>query len=171
MEFIRHEKHKANYDPNTRHCIFGQDGDLIMLGLATHEPHCCLLREEVVFELERRRALETMAKLEHEKQVEEGNDDGTSVVASKKVGPPLLSPAIQSYIHNSNFELLHLSILRDYLALEFGTVEFQPSSQFQLEPTIDDFVFMTFFVGNDFLPHMPALDIGDEAFDLLFYAR
>lgn len=29
---------------------------------------------------------------------------------------------------------------------------------------------MTFFVGNDFLPHLPALDIGDEAFDLLFYA-
>jgi len=81
-----------------------------------------------------------------------------------------LSAAVQSYIHNANFELLHISVLREYLGLEFETTEFYPNSRYQLEPTIDDFVFMTFFVGNDFLPHMPALDIGDEAFDLLFYA-
>lgn len=162
MEFMRHQKHKPNYNPNTRHCIYGQDGDLIMLGLATHEPHCCLLREEVVFDLARRKALESLARLEHE-EVSLGLD------ASGKELPPL-STAIQSYIHSSRFELLHFSVLRDYLALEFETAEAYPSSQFKLEPTIDDFVFMTFFVGNDFLPHMPALDIGDEAFDLLFYA-
>lgn len=73
-------------------------------------------------------------------------------------------------VHNANFELLHMSVLREYLGLEFEVNEFYPGSRFELEPTIDDFVFMTFFVGNDFLPHMPALDIGDEAFDLLFYA-
>ena len=162
MEFMRHQKHKPEYNPNTRHCIYGQDGDLIMLGLATHEPHCCLLREEVVFDLARRKALESMAKLEHD----EVSDDLDSECNEK----PPLSAAIQSYIHSSRFELLHFSVLRDYLALEFDTVEAYPGSKFWLEPTIDDFVFMTFFVGNDFLPHMPALDIGDEAFDLLFYA-
>eukprot|EP00577_Skeletonema_sp_RCC1716_P004334 CAMPEP_0113422210 /NCGR_PEP_ID=MMETSP0013_2-20120614/28337_1 /TAXON_ID=2843 ORGANISM="Skeletonema costatum, Strain 1716" /NCGR_SAMPLE_ID=MMETSP0013_2 /ASSEMBLY_ACC=CAM_ASM_000158 /LENGTH=1367 /DNA_ID=CAMNT_0000309935 /DNA_START=266 /DNA_END=4369 /DNA_ORIENTATION=- /assembly_acc=CAM_ASM_000158 len=167
MDFIRHEKTKPGYDPNTRHCVFGQDGDLIMLGLATHEPHFCLLREEVVFDMARKKAVQALAKLENQKEL---NDDSqVETVPAASVQPPL-SAAIQSYIHNSNFELLHLSVLRDYLALEFETSEFYPSSKYKLEPTIDDFVFMTFLVGNDFLPHMPALDIGEEAFDLIFYA-
>ncbi|KAL7541188.1 hypothetical protein ACHAXR_012940 [Thalassiosira sp. AJA248-18] len=171
LEFIRHEKHKPNYDPNTSHCIFGQDGDLIMLGLAMHEPHMCLLREEVVFDPARRKAIETLAKLENEKLLlgerENGDDSGNDSSGNNQ---PPLSAAVQSYIHNANFELLHISVLREYLGLEFETSEFYPKSRYDLEATIDDFVFMTFFVGNDFLPHMPALDIGDEAFDLLFYA-
>mmetsp|Transcript_22888 Transcript_22888/g.54264 ORF Transcript_22888/g.54264 Transcript_22888/m.54264 type:complete len:1663 (-) Transcript_22888:85-5073(-) len=141
MQFIREQREDTeNYDPNLRHCIMGQDGDLIMLGLATHEPNLVLLRERVLFNMSKEKLMRAAA----------GN-------------------SLDGYIHNAHFEFLHLGVLRDYLAYEFETSNVLSTSPWDLEHTIDDFVFMTFFVGNDFLPHLPAIDIGDNAFDLLFH--
>lgn len=116
MDFIRHQKSVA--DPNTRHCIMGQDGDLIILGLAAHEPNLVLLRERVEF------------------------------------GADAVETGVFGYIHNPNFEFLHINILRDYLAFDMETSDVVSNSQFDLENTIDDFCFMTFLIGNDFLPHL-----------------
>ncbi|XP_053211883.1 5'-3' exoribonuclease 1-like [Panonychus citri] len=57
MDFIRAQRSQPDYDPNTRHCLYGLDADLIMLGMCSHEPYFALLREEVKFR--RRKEKET----------------------------------------------------------------------------------------------------------------
>ncbi|KAK2459914.1 hypothetical protein APHAL10511_008114 [Amanita phalloides] len=131
MEYIRLARAQPDYNPNVRHCLYGLDADLVMLGLLSHDPHFCLLREEVKF--------------------------GPS---TRKKG--------NTSLESITFYLLHLSLLREYLDLEFRDIESVLPFDYNLERIIDDFILLAVFVGNDFLPNLPDLHIHENGLERLF---
>lgn len=152
MEFIRSQRSSPHHDPNTRHVIYGLDADLIMLGIATHEPHFRVLREDVFFQQGNGRNCHTCGQPGH-------------IAADCKGKPKEKSSAMDKPIGEKPFIWLHVAALREYLAIEM-----HPPNQafaFDLERALDDWVFMCFFVGNDFLPHLPSLEIRDQGIDTL----
>lgn len=66
------------------------------------------------------------------------------------------------------FFLLHLSLMREYLELEFQALKESISFKFNIENIIDDWVLMGFLVGNDFIPNLPNLHIANGALPILY---
>ena len=157
MAHVRQQRGQPGYNPNLVHVLHGLDADLIMLALATHEAHFYILREEVLFG---RKSME---------DTEKGREESGFAMKQKLLDEAVGAVAME-LPENANKPLQRLSvpILREYLANEFASVMNPPfKGEVSFERIIDDFVFMCFFVGNDFLPHLPSLDIRDGALDYL----
>lgn len=155
MEFIRSQRSSPDHEPNTRHVIYGLDADLIMLGLATHEPHFRVLREDVFFQDAKAKTCRLCGQKGHEERTCRGEAKKKDGDFDEKDQPVTLKP----------FIWLHVAILREYLAVELEVPGLP--FRFDLERALDDWVFMCFFVGNDFLPHLPALEIRENGIDTL----
>lgn len=82
-------------------------------------------------------------------------------IGAKKVKPGDEKP---KPVEEKPFIFLDVSILREYLAVE---LDLRTNTPFDLERAIDDWIFLIFFVGNDFLPHLPSLEIREGAIDTL----
>lgn len=152
MDFIRSQRLQPNYNPNLHHVIHGLDADLIMLALATHEMHFTILREKVFF-----------GKQDKEREKSEAQ----KLFESQHMPYNVFQNPESDWVYNKPLEALHVFILRDYLENEFSVLKSTLPFQFDFERVIDDFIFLCFFVGNDFLPHLPSLDIRDGALDFL----
>ncbi|KAJ4518973.1 5'-3' exoribonuclease 2 [Exophiala dermatitidis] len=155
MQFIRSQRSDPEYDPNTRHVMYGLDADLIMLGIATHEPHFRVLREDVFTRDAKAKTCKLCGQQGHYAENCRGNAKVKAGEFDEKGTTEELKP----------FIWLHVPVLREYLAAEMF-VPGQPF-RFDLERALDDWVFMCFFVGNDFLPHLPSLDIHEDGIDKL----
>ena len=155
MQFIRSQRSSPEHDPNTRHVIYGLDADLIMLGLATHEPHFRVLREDVFFQESKARTCHICGQKGHIAEACTGQAAAKDGDFGEK----------DKALADKPFIWLHVSVLREYLEAELYVLQ-QPF-KFDLERALDDWVFMCFFVGNDFLPHLPSLDIRENGIDTL----
>lgn len=135
MDFIRERRASyPDYAPNELHSLYGLDADLIMLGLATHEPRFTIFREYVNTGPRTRRGR-----------------------GRKRFGKP-----------EEIFQLLDIPVLRQFIKDEFLDLRGKLTFAYDLERIIDDFILMLFLCGNDFLPHLPTLEIGEGALNYFF---
>jgi 5'-3' exoribonuclease 2 len=155
MQYIRSQRSDPAYDPNTRHVMYGLDADLIMLGIATHEPHYRVLREDVFLNDAKAKTCKLCGRPGHYAENCRGQAKEKAGAFDEKAKVETLKP----------FVWLNVPILREYLGAEM----FVPGQtfRFDLERALDDWVFMCFFVGNDFLPHLPSLEIREDGIDKL----
>lgn len=158
MDYIRRQRLDPSYDPCTKHVIYGLDADLIMLSMATHEPYFKVLREDVFAE-ERNRS-NNCRKCGKPGHWADSCTAGSNPSEKEEEQKPKEYKLIQK-----PFIFLDIPTLREYLEAEMKPSE--SSFKFNVDRAIDDWIFLCFFVGNDFLPHLPSLEIREGAIDIL----
>merc|ERR1719285_270812 len=133
MAFIRHLRHDPNYDPTTRHVMYGADADLVFLALTLHEPNFHIIRET----------------------------------------PEKQNTAKPNSFREQRMSIVDIGTVRKYLSKKFEHQLKDIPCGWDFERLVDDFVFLCVLGGNDFLPHLPHLDIRYGAVDylLLVYYR
>ena len=158
ISYVRALRQQEGYDPATQHCIVGEDADLIMLSLALHEENFLVLRKRMKWEA---------PECDDAAAAAFGNE-AAALVADEDEFPDAAP---------HGFHLVQIRVLRGYLkaSLAEGCGPLAAAAAREggmdyatyVERVIDDFVFLCFFCGNDFLPHLPSFDIREGALDVI----
>jgi 5'-3' exonuclease len=144
LQDIRNKKKSDN----DTYVIYGLDADLIFLSLVSNKKNIYLLREMLHFE-------------RTNKKVQNKNHE------TKK------QQVITTDILNDVAEKLNyvsIDSLKTCLNAMFGEYISKRDEEYDLNPDIDftnDFIFVCYFLGNDFLPHLPSIDIKTGGIDFI----
>jgi 5'-3' exonuclease len=148
---------KNNYKNNTEktHIVYGLDADLIFLTLASNMENIFLLREQSNFGKSPKSTQTNEKESNPIKDVEEPMTY-VSILDSRKV-------------FNTYFKS-RLDINDDFINDDIINDINDGKSNNQNLDFINDFIFMCYFLGNDFLPHIPSINIRTEGIEYLIDA-
>lgn len=148
LQFIKDNKEKKEI---YSYVVYGLDADLIFLTLAANNPNIYLLRE--ANELDKKN---------------KGSSNELNYVSIDSLRDFIFS-TVNSIIEHKNIELKD----SENMELENSKSENEDSEVFTSIPEdkkmniINDFIFICYLLGNDFLPHLESIDIYDGGIDIL----
>jgi 5'-3' exoribonuclease 2 len=121
--------------------IYGLDADLIFLALSTGLSNIYLLRES--------------------NEINKNNSKETFSYVSIKIMIDSIVSTIRGYLLEACDGLLNVDKITNNNEKLYGF------DNLDNKRIINDFIFMCYFLGNDFLPHIPSLDIHNDGIEYL----
>ena len=159
LQFIRNNE-KDSLKKDLSYVIYGLDADLIFLALATNTDDIYLLREST--------------------QIKKTDDESLSYVSISimresivdTVSEELKKKVLSFNDDNDNEE--NLNDINDSKCINYDKLKLiNFDKELDNKTIINDFIFMCYLLGNDFLPHIPSLDIQNNGIGYLIdnYAK
>ncbi|KAK2196768.1 bifunctional Xrn1 [Babesia duncani] len=154
-EFMRKLNESKVKSRNKNHLVYGLDADIMMLSLLTKMPNVCVLREK---------------------------RDYTPHILSKIKPEPYFTPETGIVHYHANdyidleakhFDVVSMMDIRralynrciKYVGLKYDLANIPFLNQENVPNRLaDDFVLLSFLAGNDFLPHLPTVDLEFHTF-------
>jgi 5'-3' exoribonuclease 2 len=142
LQFIRKNQ---NDNLDLSYSVYGLDADLIFLSLATESKKIFLLRE--ANEINKKESKEVL------------NYVSIRIMRNSIVN------TIKSYLLEAADGLLNADKIEDAMSKE--KINLYGFDNLDETRVVNDFIFMCYFLGNDFLPHIPSLDIHQDGIESL----
>ena len=143
--------------------IYGLDADLIMLALSTGLDNIYLLREKQVFELKKN--IDTKQRVQVKIQQQTTGNTRQQWV-QKDVRTFDAPQEDKEDKMDTEFNLLPIRKLKEFYWNDINK-DYKYSQHITKEQFMTDFIFICFFIGNDFLPHHKIINVHKSGIDMM----
>lgn len=152
-----------------------------MLGLTTHEPFFYVIRESIALPeknnqkpwMKNRNAKRYNFKKQKNNFKNKKENFSAFCDENGEINDDLVDEIIQKTKADRRFKVdfnfVRIFVVREFLESYTGELKSELPFAYNIERIVDDFVLMCFLAGNDFLPHLPALNIRSGGIEVLLH--